>query len=70
MPRCFPRGLPLAGCGESVRPGKAGPKGVEKCGNHEIRLVVQRVRNPSGQGVARQAGSEPCDSGGNEAGDA
>ena len=37
---------------------------------HEIRYVVQRVRIPPGQSRARQAGSEPCDGGGNDAGDA
>jgi hypothetical protein len=32
--------------------------------------VVQRVRSPSDQGIARQVGSEPCDDVGNGVGDA
>ncbi|HSQ54977.1 MAG TPA: FHA domain-containing protein, partial [Gemmata sp.] len=44
----------------SVRPGKAGRKGVRDAIAHEIPYVVQRVRNPPGHSPARQAGSEPC----------
>jgi hypothetical protein len=43
---------------------------VKACVVTKFGEVVQRVRNPPGQGVANQVGSESCDGEGNDAGDA
>jgi hypothetical protein len=55
---------------KTLRPGKAGLKGVTDAVVTKFSYVVQQVRNLPDQGIARQVGSEPCDDGGNDVGDA